>query len=162
MTATDRIDAVLADACESGAVPGAVAAVADAGGVTYHKAFGWSDPDRRDPLDGDTVFRLASMTKLITAVAVMRLVDAGKLKLDDPITQHLPEFAAVKVLEGGLTASVRACAARPGRQLCVRCSATARASPMRSGTRTSEVPGTDGNAGDLLRSDRCSRHAADR
>jgi methyl acetate hydrolase len=100
MNAADRIDAVLSDACEQGAIPGAVAAVADVSGVVYHKSFGWADPDRRDPLDGHAAFRLASMTKLITAVAVLRLVDAGQLALDDPLTRHLPEFSAVEVLDG--------------------------------------------------------------
>jgi methyl acetate hydrolase len=100
MNAVDRIDAVLSDACEQGAVPGAVAAVADAGGVLYHKAFGWADPERRNPLDEHSVFRLASMTKLITAVAVLRLVDAGQVALDDPFTEHVPEFSSVDVLDG--------------------------------------------------------------
>jgi CubicO group peptidase (beta-lactamase class C family) len=100
MNAAHRIDAVLSEACQQGAIPGAVAAVAGADGVVYHKAFGWADPERRDPLDEDAVFRLASMTKLITAVAVMRLVDAGELALDDPLTRHLPEFGAVDVLDG--------------------------------------------------------------
>jgi methyl acetate hydrolase len=100
MDAAERIDAVLSDACEQGAIPGAVAAVADTRGVVFHKAYGWADPERRNLLDDNAIFRLASMTKLITAVAVMRLVDAGELALDDPFTRHLPEFAAVDVLDG--------------------------------------------------------------
>lgn len=100
MDAAERIDAVLAAACERGAIPGAVATVGNAGGVMYQQAVGWADPERLQPLDGDSVFRLASMTKLITAVAVLRLSDAGLLGLDDPITQHLPEFVDVRVLAG--------------------------------------------------------------
>lgn len=100
MGLADRIDAVLDEACERGEIPGAVAAVADIGGTLYHGAFGWSDPERRDPLTDSAVFRLASMTKLITAVAVMRLVDAGRLALDHPLTRYLPEFSAVEVLDG--------------------------------------------------------------
>jgi methyl acetate hydrolase len=91
---------VLREACERRVIPGAVAAIADAGGIIYHKAFGWAEPERSAPLNDQAVFRLASMTKLITAVAVMRLVDAGRLALDDPLTRHLPEFSAVQVLDG--------------------------------------------------------------
>src|ERR1700733_6563141 len=100
MDVAERIDAALSDACDQGAIPGAVAAVADTSGVVFHKAYGWADPERRNRLDENAIFRLASMTKLITAVAVMRLVDAGELALADPLTRHLPEFAAVDVLDG--------------------------------------------------------------
>ena len=100
MDAGARIDALLIKACEQGVIPGAVAGVTDSRDVVYHGAFGWADPGRRDSLNECAVFRLASMTKLITAVAVMRLVDQGLVALDDPFTRHLPEFSEVGVLEG--------------------------------------------------------------
>lgn len=100
MRAASRIDDVLSEACERGCIPGAVAAVADSRGELYHRAVGWADPERLSPLNDRAVFRLASMTKLITAVAVLHLVDEGRVGLDDPFTEHLPEFAAVQVLDG--------------------------------------------------------------
>jgi methyl acetate hydrolase len=100
VNAGDRIDAVLDEACKRGTIPGGVAAVADADGVVYHRAFGWADPDRAEPLDDRSVFRLASMTKLITAVAVLRLVDSGQIGLDDPFTRHVAELGAIGVLDG--------------------------------------------------------------
>jgi CubicO group peptidase (beta-lactamase class C family) len=118
MNGAASIDVVLAEACERGHIPGAVAAVADANGVVYHRAFGWADPDRCHALDSDAVFRLASMTKLITVVAVMRLVDEGRLELDDSFARHVPEFDAVEVLDGwdGETPNLR----RPTRAPSVR------------------------------------------
>lgn len=85
---------------EGKALPGVVAIVADRDGSTSTVALGVADPLSGRLMEPDTIFRLASMTKLITAVGVMRLVDKGDLRLDDPIAQHLPEFDDLPVLEG--------------------------------------------------------------
>ena len=82
------------------ALPGVVAAAADRAGTIYQGAFG-----RRALPDGaamtlDTVFRIASMTKAITATAAMQLVEQGRLDLDAPAGAVLPELAAPQVLEG--------------------------------------------------------------
>jgi methyl acetate hydrolase len=95
-----QIDEVLQAAAERGDVPGVVAMVASRGGPFYHGAFG-----RRAIPDGatmteDTVFWIASMTKAITSTAAMQLVEAGRLALDRPISDVLPELAAPQVLEG--------------------------------------------------------------
>ena len=89
---TASLDDVLRAAVEQRRVPGVVAMVATADAVTYQRAFGF---------DKDAIFAIASMTKPVTSVAVMQLVEAGKVKLDEPAATYLPELAAVQVLEGG-------------------------------------------------------------
>jgi methyl acetate hydrolase len=89
---TAGIDAVLRGAVEQRRLPGVVAMVATPEAVVYQGAFGF---------DKDAIFAIASMTKPITSVAVMQLIEAGKVKLDEPAATYLPELAAVQVLEGG-------------------------------------------------------------
>jgi methyl acetate hydrolase len=100
MASTTDIDRVLAAAIERGDVPGVVAMAANGAGVIYEGAFG-----RRALPDGaamtvDSVFWIASMTKAITSTAAMQLVEQGRLALDRPIADVLPELAAPQVLEG--------------------------------------------------------------
>ena len=94
------IDDVLAGAVGRGEVPGAVAIVADRERTLYEGAFGHSDLQRQRPMTMRTLFRLASMTKLVTAVAVMQLVDEGRLDLDVEVEHVLPEFGELPVLSG--------------------------------------------------------------
>jgi CubicO group peptidase (beta-lactamase class C family) len=82
----------LAGAVERGDVPGVVALVVGRDGVLYQGAFGKRDTARNVDMSLDTVFRIASMTKPITSVAVMSFAEAGKLQLDDPISRYLPDF----------------------------------------------------------------------
>jgi len=90
--AATELDSVLRAAVEQKRVPMAVAMVADARGVIYEQAAG---------APKDAIFSIASMTKPITSVAVMQLVEAGRVKLDEPAATYLPELAAVRVLDGG-------------------------------------------------------------
>ena len=85
------LEKVLRTAVDQKQVPGVVAMVATADGVAYEGAF---------DLTKDTIFAIASMTKPITSVAVMQLVEAGKVKLDEPAATYLPELSKVQVLEG--------------------------------------------------------------
>jgi CubicO group peptidase (beta-lactamase class C family) len=95
-----HIDAVLRQAVETTAVPGVVAvAVADRG-IIYEGVFGTRDLVHGPEMTLDTIFRLASMTKPVTSVAAMQLVEQGKLQLDRPIGNILPELASPQVLEG--------------------------------------------------------------
>ncbi|TCZ62966.1 serine hydrolase domain-containing protein [Roseicella aquatilis] len=94
------IDAMLRGAVEAGAVPGLVAMAADRGGVIYQGAFGRRGLDGPAPMTLDTVFWIASMTKAVTSVAAMQLVEEGRLALDAPLGALLPELAAPQVLEG--------------------------------------------------------------
>ena len=97
---TDRIDKALADAVGSGDVHGIVAAAASDRGVIYQGAHGVRTLGDAQPMTMDTVMRLFSMTKAITATAVMQLVERGKLSLDAPIAEVLPQLANPQVLEG--------------------------------------------------------------
>ena len=95
-----QIDAVLRRATEAGEVPGVVAVAATDKGVLYEGAFGTRDLVKGPEMTLDTIFRLASMTKAVTSVAAMQLVEQGKLQLDQPIGNILPELSAPQVLEG--------------------------------------------------------------
>ena len=86
---------------DSGKIPGATIAVARFGKLAYFETFGWADIDGRKPIRPDTIYRLHSMTKPLFAVATMTLVEEGRLRLQDPISSFIPEFADVKVLAGG-------------------------------------------------------------
>ena len=93
------IDKVLADAVARGDVPGVVAMATDRNGVVYQGAFGLADVSTRRPLAADALFRIASMTKAVTSVAAMQLVEEGRLSLDDPAGKYLPELAQLSVFE---------------------------------------------------------------
>jgi CubicO group peptidase (beta-lactamase class C family) len=95
-----QIDAVLRRATEAKEVPGVVAVAATDKGIFYEGAFGTRDLATGPDMTLDTIFRLASMTKAVTSVAAMQLVEQGKLQLDQPAGTVLPELAAPQVLEG--------------------------------------------------------------
>src|SRR5437762_11321236 len=95
-----QIDAVLRRATEAKEVPGVVAVAATDKGAFYEGAFGTRDLAKGPDMTPDTIFRLASMTKAVTSVAAMQLVEQGRLQLDQPIGNVLPELAAPQVLEG--------------------------------------------------------------
>jgi CubicO group peptidase (beta-lactamase class C family) len=80
---------------------GAVWLIARDGSVVSHGAIGWSDVPGRVAMDEDTVFRIFSMTKIMTAVTVLTLVEEGRINLDDPVERFLPELAKRQVLTGG-------------------------------------------------------------
>ena len=95
-----QIDAVLRRASDAREVPGVVAVAANDRGVIYEGAFGTRDLAQGQGMTLDTIFRLASMTKAVTSVAAMQLVEQGRLQLDAPIGNVLPELSAPQVLEG--------------------------------------------------------------
>jgi methyl acetate hydrolase len=94
------IDQVLRQAVEAGEVPGVVAMAADDKGMIYQGAFGRRSLASDASMTLDTVFRIASMTKAITATAAMQMVEQGKLALDQPAGEVVPELAEPMVLEG--------------------------------------------------------------
>ena len=100
MTSLHPIDAVLREAAESGEVPGVVAMAATDRGLLYEGAFGRGALDGPEPMTLDSVFRIASMTKAITSVAAMQLVEQGKLALEAPVPDIDPTLGAPRVLEG--------------------------------------------------------------
>src|SRR5258708_35788164 len=79
---------------------GAVVAVARKGKVVVFDAFGESEAGSGKPMKADAIVRIFSMTKPITTVAAMILVDEGKIGLDDPVSKYLPEFKDLRVLTG--------------------------------------------------------------
>jgi len=97
--AAAALDSSLRDAVARSDVPGAVALVTDRKGVLYQGAFGVADVATRRPLTEDALFRIASMTKPITSLALMQLVEQGRIGLDDAAEKYLPELAHLKVFE---------------------------------------------------------------
>lgn len=93
-----RIDSLVAGLVARGEIPGAVALVARFGEVAYLKAWGCRDTETRAPLRTDDIFRIASQSKAITALAVMMLWEEGRFLLDDPVSRYLPAFARPQVL----------------------------------------------------------------
>ena len=81
----------------TGKIPGAIVLIRQHGKPVYHQSFGVQDVESKAPITDQTIFRLFSMTKAITSVAAMTLVDEGKLKLDEPVSKYIPSFANVRV-----------------------------------------------------------------
>jgi CubicO group peptidase (beta-lactamase class C family) len=94
-----RIDAVLKADVEQGKIPGAVLLIARKGKVAYFKSFGMRNKEKGLPMEKDSLFRIYSMTKSITAVAVAMLLEEGKLVLTDPVSKYIPSFQDVKVAQ---------------------------------------------------------------
>src|SRR5213593_3743467 len=100
MPSLKSIDTIFSQAVASKAMPGIVAVAASDKGVLYEGAFGKRQLGQDAPMTLDTVVWIASMTKAITAAAAMQLVERGKLGLERPAREVVPEVAAAKVLEG--------------------------------------------------------------
>jgi methyl acetate hydrolase len=98
-TGSAAIDASLRGAVERKDVPGVVALVTDRDRVLYQGSFGVADVANGRALTPDAMFRIASMTKPVTSVALMQLVEQGRIGLDDPASKYLPELAELKVIE---------------------------------------------------------------
>ena len=84
---------------DSGDLAGAVTVVGRKGGVVHHEAVGFRDLGTKDEMKKDTLFRIASMTKPVTAIGIMILADEGKLSPDDDVAKHLPEFADQRIMQ---------------------------------------------------------------
>ena len=78
-------------------IPGAIVLVQQHGKPVYLKWFGLRDPDKGTPMTEDAIFPIHSVTKTITSVAAMMLVDRGRIALDDPVSKYIPSFAGMKV-----------------------------------------------------------------
>ncbi len=81
----------------TGKIPGAIMLIQQHGRPVYYESFGVRDVTAALPMTADTIFRLYSMSKPITSVAAMMLVEDGRLRLDDPVAKYIPAFADVKV-----------------------------------------------------------------
>ena len=98
--AVARLDAALAGFVERGDVAGVSALVVERGEDAYFGAFGHADREAGVPMDRETLVQIYSMTKPVTGVALMTLWETGAFDLDDPLADHLPEFADVRVYAG--------------------------------------------------------------
>jgi methyl acetate hydrolase len=99
-TASSAVDGLLSAATRAGEVPGVVAMAASRNGMLYEGAFGSRRLGDGPAMTRDTVFRIASMVKLITSVAALQLVEQGKLSLDAPVPGIDPALSAPQVLDG--------------------------------------------------------------
>ncbi len=117
-----RITATMKALVDQGKVAGTVTLVARNGKAVYHEAAGRRDIEKNLPMTTDTLFRIASMSKAVTSVAIMMLVEEGRVHLDDPVSRFIPAFAKTTVVvpppagtpaAAMATAAGRAPAARP-------------------------------------------------
>jgi len=92
-----RITTRLKADVDKGAIPGAVLLIARQGQIAYFEAVGQQDVDAKTPMARDSIFRIYSMTKPLTSVAIMMLVEEGQLTLDTPLGRIIPAFAEQKV-----------------------------------------------------------------
>ena len=89
---TERLNAAIDAAVNEERIVGAVVLAALDGDVIYEQAAGWANRESLQPMQANTIFRLASMSKPIVSAATLALCEQGKIHLDDPITKYLPEF----------------------------------------------------------------------
>ena len=94
----EKIAPTLSEHIKEGRFPGFITAVARKGRVVHFETQGFSDIERQIPLQKDSLFRIYSMSKPITGVALMILIEEGKVRLNDPVSLYIPEFAETKVM----------------------------------------------------------------
>jgi CubicO group peptidase (beta-lactamase class C family) len=92
-----RIDQMIQRRIDAGELTGAVTIVARKGKVVHLEAQGVMDLESKKPMAKDTMFRVASMTKPVTGLAIMMMIEEGKVRLTDPVSRYIPEFRGMKV-----------------------------------------------------------------
>jgi CubicO group peptidase (beta-lactamase class C family) len=95
-----EVDQVLEDLVSNKKLAGVTVVAARNGKVFYENSFGNQDSERERPMKNGTIFRIASMSKPITTTAAMILYEEGKFKLDDPVSQYIPSFKSLQVIDG--------------------------------------------------------------
>ena len=95
----ERIASAIQKSVDDGRIAGGVSLVARHGKIAYFKAVGMADRDTEKPMRTDSLFRICSMSKPLTSVAVMMLYEEGKFNLNQPVSDFLPEFKNMKVLD---------------------------------------------------------------
>ena len=98
--AANSIDTVLHSRMEQRKIPAVTAVAGTASAITYSGAFGTRDSVSSVAVTPESIFSIASMTKAVTSVGAMQLVEQGKMTLDEPASKHLPELAVLQVLDG--------------------------------------------------------------
>lgn len=102
-----RLDGYLQQQVDSSHIAGAVALVLRDGHVVYERAVGWADREARRRMTHDAMFRIASQTKALTSIAVMMLIEEGKLALNNPVGRFIPSYARTTVLVDGAIVPAR-------------------------------------------------------
>jgi CubicO group peptidase (beta-lactamase class C family) len=92
-----RIDDFINSEIDAGKIPGAIVLIQRHGQPVYFKTFGKRDVEKETPMTADAIFPIHSVTKTITSVAALMLVDQGKIALNDPVSKYIPSFAGMKV-----------------------------------------------------------------
>jgi CubicO group peptidase (beta-lactamase class C family) len=103
---TQRMNEYVSD----GEIAGAALIVRKSGEIVYQNKWGFSNIETKMPVEYDAIYRMMSMTKPVTAVAVMMLVEQGKLSLDDPVVKYIPSFAGCRVVDERFEGYVLKCA----------------------------------------------------
>jgi serine beta-lactamase-like protein LACTB len=101
--AVRALDAFIARSVEDKALPALSIALVDDQKIVWAKGYGFADPKRKLPATADTVYRVGSVSKLFTDLAVMRLVERGALDLDEPVTKYLPGFKPINPFDKPIT-----------------------------------------------------------
>ena len=95
----EKIGPSLSKYITEGRLPGLITAVARKGKIVHFETQGYADVENKIPLQEDSLFRIYSMSKPITGVALMILIEEGKIRLNDPVAIYIPEFARTKVMK---------------------------------------------------------------
>lgn len=93
-----RLDSLLQRHVNSGTIHGCVVYVYQNGKVILNKPYGYMNLETKRPMEPDAIFRIASMTKALTAITALKLYEDGKFRLDEPVKKYIPEFANLQVL----------------------------------------------------------------
>ena len=94
-----KIDDIILEDIKENKIPGAVVLVGNEDNIIFEKAYGIKNPETNEKYNTDDIFRIASMTKAITSVGILKLWEEGKIGLDDPIDKYIPKFENIEILE---------------------------------------------------------------
>ena len=94
-----KIDDIISEDIKENKIPGAVVLVGNEDEIIFEKAYGIKNPETNEKYNTNDIFRIASMTKAITSVGVLKLWEEGKIGLDDPINKYIPKFENIEILE---------------------------------------------------------------
>ena len=94
-----KIDDLILEDIKENKIPGAVVLVGNENEIIFEKAYGIKNPETNEKYNTDDIFRIASMTKAITSIGVLKLWEEGKIGLDDPIDKYIPKFENIQILE---------------------------------------------------------------
>ena len=94
-----KIDNLILEDIKENKIPGAVVLVGNENEIIFEKAYGIKNPETNEKYNTDDIFRIASMTKAITSIGILKLWEEGKIGLDDPIDKYIPKFENIQILE---------------------------------------------------------------